>query len=289
MTVSIPPAFTMAWPTVQAMTDLGGSGTNDEIARRVSEILALTEEQQAEPHPGGSRTEVEYRLAWARTLLKNIGALENSARGVWSLTERGRTLDEADVMEGYRTWRAEMIARRRDQLGADAEVDATDRPEAIAESEPDWEQRLLSVVLDMDPVAFERLFVRILKEAGFANVKTTVASGDEGIDGTGVYSLSLVSFPVYFQCKRWRSCIGSREIRDFRGAMVGRADHALFVTTSSFTPSARVEANRPGAPPIDLIDGERLCSLLREFSLGVRATPRTVFDISVDEVFFQNV
>jgi restriction system protein len=141
----------------------------------------------------------------------------------------------------------------------------------------------------MNPIAFERLFVRLLREAGFIEVATTRASGDDGIDGTGVYQMSLVSFPVYFQCKRWKRAVGSEEVRNFRGAMVGRAEHALFVTTSSFTSPAKSEATRPGAPPIDLIDGQRLCQLLREYNLGTVTTVRTIENVLVERSFFDDV
>lgn len=289
--ISIPPAYTMAWPAIVAIKDLGGSATNDEITRKVAEVLSLSEQQQAVPHGDGSRSEIEYRLAWARTMLKNIGALQNSARGVWSLTELGREMSEATVLDGYKTWQRAMASQRIARTeGTDTEFEQIDEDtptdEAAAET---WQDTLLGALLDMDPRAFERLFVRVLREAGFVNVHTTRASGDEGIDGTGVYTLSLISFPVYFQCKRWKGSVGSQEIRNFRGAMVGRADHALFVTTSSFTASAQAEASRAGAPPIDLIDGLRLCDLLKDYGLGVVATPRTVFDIRVDSGFFLDV
>lgn len=94
-------------------------------------------------------------------------------------------------------------------------------------------------------------------------------SGDGGIDGVGVLRVNLVSFQVYFQCKRWKGSVGSKEIRDFRGALQGRADKGLFITTGHFTSQASDEATRDGAIAIDLIDGDRLCELLKENRLGV--------------------
>jgi restriction system protein len=284
--VDFPTAFSLTWPTLQALARLGGSARIEEITPTVADLIGLSEQQQAIPWRNGSRSKLEYRLAWARTYLKNIGAVEKSSRGVWSITEVGRGCSEADVLTRYRSWRA------AEQLVGLAVVDdATDdsESEAIADLEDDWKRRLLNVIGEMDPLAFERLFVRVLREAGFVNVKTTRSTGDDGIDGTGVYNLSLISFPVYFQCKRWKRAVGSEEMRNFRGAMIGRAEHALFVTTSSFTSNAKDEAIRAGAPPIDMIDGERLCDFLRDFSLGVSVTTRTVSDITIVPDFFDDV
>jgi restriction system protein len=141
----------------------------------------------------------------------------------------------------------------------------------------------------MAPDAFERLARRLLREAGFINVTVTGRSGDGGIDGTGIYRLSLVSFPVIFQCKRWRGSVGPNVIRDFRGAMVGRGDKGLLITTGSFTADARAEATRDGAPPVDLFDGDRLCELLKDFELGVSVTQRTVDDVAISPGFFTEV
>jgi restriction system protein len=141
----------------------------------------------------------------------------------------------------------------------------------------------------MDPGAFEHLAKRLLRAAGFINASVTGGSGDGGIDGVGVYRLSLVSFPVYFQCKRYKGTVGPDKVRDFRGAMAGRGDKGLLITTGNFTAEATKEATRDGAPPIDLIDGERLCDLLKEHQLGVETTQRTIEDIAIHAEFFQNL
>jgi restriction system protein len=142
--------------------------------------------------------------------------------------------------------------------------------------------------LRLSPSGFERLAQRVLREAGFTNVTVTGRSGDGGIDGVGTYRLSLVSFPVYFQCKRYRGSVPSRDVRDFRGALVGRGEKGLFITTGSFTREAQREANREGATPIELIDGPVLCDLLKEYRLGVSVIIRTVEDVSVRGEFFDD-
>lgn len=138
----------------------------------------------------------------------------------------------------------------------------------------------------MSPKAFERLAQRLLREAGFRNVEVLGQAGDGGIDGVGVYRLSLVSFPVYFQCKRYQGSVSSGAVRDFRGDMAGRGEKGLLITTGAFTASARSEATRDGAAPVELVSGEALCDLLKEHRIGVRITERVVEDIDVDPAFF---
>ncbi|MCY3927736.1 MAG: restriction endonuclease [Acidobacteria bacterium] len=138
----------------------------------------------------------------------------------------------------------------------------------------------------MSPGAFERLSQELLRSSGFEAVKVIGGSGDGGIDGTALYRFSLISFPVYFQCKRHKGSIGAPVVRDFRGAMAGRSDRGLIITTGSFTSDAKREATRDGATPLDLIDGDSLCELLKERGLGVVVRERTVEDVTIDSEYF---
>lgn len=141
--------------------------------------------------------------------------------------------------------------------------------------------------MDMTPDGFERLAQRLLRAAGFTNTTVTGSSGDGGIDGLGVYRLSLVSFPVFFQCKRYRGSVGPDKVRDFRGAMSGRGDKGLLITTGTFTSEARREATRDGAPPIDLIDGGDLCDLLKQHGLGISTRVIETEEVEIDPEFFR--
>ena len=96
-----------------------------------------------------------------------------------------------------------------------------------------------------------------------------------------------MSFHVLFQCKRYKGSVSPGEIRDFRGAMMGRADKGLFITTGTFTPAAVKEATRDGAPPIDLLDGNEFAEKLKDLSIGV--STKTVEVYIVDELWFSNV
>jgi restriction system protein len=284
---TIPSHRKLLWPALDAVRALGGSGRIDEINEKAIELGRFTEEQQALLHGAGPRTELEYRLAWARTLLKWMGVLDNSTRGVWSLTDFGRSISKEEVDRLFREQRAERLKRRRARRRDEASDDGNGHDEDLPER--DWKEALLSILLDLPPDAFERLARRLLREAGFISVTVTGQTGDGGIDGLGVYRLSLVSFPVFFQCKRYRGSVRAGAVRDFRGAMAGRGDKGLLITTGSFTADAKREATRDGAPPIDLIDGDRLCDLLKEFRLGVRVTARTVEDVDVEPAAFDEI
>ncbi|MCR9167200.1 MAG: restriction endonuclease [Rhodobacteraceae bacterium] len=263
--------------TAEALKDLGGSATIQELDEKVIELEGVTEAEQAFTMPRDeNRTRVNYYLAWARTYLKRGEALNNSSRGVWALTEGGAaitSLDETRAIYDQVTLEERERARLKRLAAKGAKSSQTGEIEVLAEDGPDdeedWKSALLSVLGKMDPAAFERLAQRLLREAGFTKVEVRGKSGDGGIDGVGVLRVNLVSFQVYFQCKRWKGSVGSKEIRDFRGALQGRADKGLFITTGHFTSQASDEATRDGAIAIDLIDGDRLCDLLKENRLGV--------------------
>lgn len=285
----VPSYSDLLWPTLRAVVALGDSGTIDEVNSKVLDLEDFSEEQQAVLHGDGPGTEIEYRLAWARSYLKGMGALNNSARGVWAVTEVGRHMDEAAVRARHIQYRAEIQEARRlrrTQEREEGREPDDSESESVGQS---WKENLLDRLLLMPPDGFERLTQRLLREAGFVSATVMGRSGDGGIDGLGVYRLSLVSFPVFFQCKRYRGSVGSSAVRDFRGAMAGRGDKGLLITTGSFTTDAKAEATRDGAPPIDLIDGDRLCDLLKEHRLGLDVTTRTIEDVQIRDAFFSEV
>ena len=271
----------------QALKELGGSGTITEIDDKTIEILNLPVEVQEIMHGNSSKAEVEYRLAWTRSYMKKVGILENSSRGVWALTAKGRELEEIDPDEIVRQVQKMTALKKKNASAAnfedgDPENDGVDTPEEIQS----WREKLKNVLLNLKPDSFERLTQRLLRESGFTQVKVTGKTGDGGIDGTGIVKLNgIISFHMLFQCKRYTGSVAAREIRDFRGAMQGRADKGLFITTGKFTTAAVEEANRPGTSPIDLIDGDELVEKLKDLQLGV--TP--VNDYDIDEAWFLSI
>jgi len=195
---AIPTDADLYWPVLKAINALGGSGTLREIEAKVAELEGYTEEQLAVLHRDGPVSEINYRMAWARSYLKAAGALENSARGVWALTEEGRRLTPTD-MASVLTRARSVVASQREARRRRGRRDASTAPE----DEADWKDRLLEVLQNLLPDAFERLAQRLLREAGFISVEVKGRSGDGGIDGVGVLRMSLLSFPVFFQCKRY--------------------------------------------------------------------------------------
>ena len=288
--MNIPPYVELLWPALCAVRELGHSAKLEEIDERVIETQGFNDDQLAVLHKDGPRNEIEYRLAWARTYLKGMGALDNPARGTWVTTDLGKALVKTEIeplRKNYLTQLAEARkkkAKAAQEAGADLELAG----DGADDETDDWREELLQVLLKMNPTEFEHLAKRLLRAAGFINASVTGRPGDGGIDGVGVYRLSLVSFPVFFQCKRYKGAVGPEKVRDFRGAMQGRGDKGLLITTGNFTTEAKREATRDGAPPIDLIDGERLCDLLKEHRLGVETTTRTIEEVRVLPDFFAN-
>ena len=268
-------------PLLQAIRELGGSASVSEQEIKVAEILRLTEKDVTEIHRG-NRTKLSYRLAWARNYLKRFGVLENSQRGVWALTPKGLATLEVNKERVNQAVKALDKAER-------AKKEVTD--DLFDEEEADsWEEQLLEVVKGVPPDAFERLCQRLLRESGFIQVEVTGKTSDGGIDGKGVVRLGgILSFHVLFQCKRYRGSVSASVVRDFRGALVGRADKGLIITTGTFTREARLEAQRDGATPLDLIDGEELVEKLKNLGIGVRVTRKTVEEVEIDTGYFNSV
>ena len=283
MATKLPTFDRLMNPLLRALKALGGSGSIEETYDKVVEIEKLTDEVLAQLHDPerSTQTEVGYRLAWARTYLKKFGMLENSTRGVWSLSAKAKNVEQVDPQEVVRTVRAQ---HRKEAAVDHGEDDAA----GVAEEER-WKEDLhLILTQKLAPAGFERLVQRLLRESGFTQVEVTGRSGDGGIDGRGIARIhGFMSFHVLFQCKRYKGSVGAGEIRDFRGAMVGRADKGLFITTGTFSPAAVREATRDGAPPIDLVDGVELAEKLKALGLGVRR--ETIEVIKVDDEWFGSV
>ncbi len=267
-------------PVLAALRALGGSGSVEEIYAKTIELAGISEEVASQLHDSdkGNMTEVGYRLAWTRTYLRKYGLLENSSRGVWSLTAKGNSTNKVDAAEIVKAVRL-MDRPEQPKRSKKAQALEMDISKELPEEER-WREQLNQVLTQqLSPQGFERLVQRVLRESGFVAVEVTGRTGDGGIDGKGIARINgFMSFHVLFQCKRYKGSVGASEIRDFRGAMVGRADKGLFITTGTFTTGAIKEATRDGAPPIDLVDGDELADKLKELSLGVvtEMVPRVV-------------
>jgi restriction system protein len=271
-------------PLLDALRVLGGSGTPDEVVDKIAANLKIPDEQLNETLPSG---ELRFRnqVAWARFYLVREGLLDSSRRGVWSLTEKGRStsLSLEDARSIFLKWVKIFSEERKKRKGAN-EPPEEQVAEAVSVPFRDYREKTLEILRALPPDGFERLSQRLLRESGFTQVTVTGRSGDGGIDGFGTLQLNpLVSFRVLFQCKKYSGAVSPPHVRDFRGAMTGRADKGIIVTTGTFTAEARREASRDGAPPIELIDGEKLIDMLQDLELGLR--PVTAYEI--EEKFFE--
>jgi restriction system protein len=284
-------------PILRLLKALGGSASNEEMEQRLVEEFGFTDADLAVNHEKSGTTIIPNKIAWSRSYLKEAGLLSNERRGVWVLTETGRNVlagGEKVVRDRVASAMRDYNARRKAAAEAKAseEVSPEEAPfeeSPSSEDAGDWRDQLLAGLKAIDPAAFERLCQRLLRESGFVKVEVTGKSGDGGIDGVGVLRMNLISFQVLFQCKRYAGAVSSPTVRDFRGAMQGRADKGLIITTGSFTADARREATRDGAPAIDLVDGELLCELMKERGLGVVVREVRTEDISVDKGFLATI
>jgi restriction system protein len=268
-------------PVLSALADLGGSGRPAEVAAKVAGALNITEAELAETIESGTPRFMN-QVRWARFYLAKAGLIDASRRGVWSLTDSGRVaipMSHSKAVELFKT-----VHQTFAEAGVEAETE--DTPEAPSLSGPPtsavpYRQALATRIKALSATGFERFCQRLLREAGFAEVTVTGRSGDGGIDGIGVLQVGrLVTFKVLFQCKRYTSSasVAPSHVRDFRGAMQGRADKGIILTTGTFTTDARKEAVRDGVPPIELVDGEALLDMCEEFEVGLKPHQTFVMD-----------
>ncbi|MCV6637058.1 restriction endonuclease [Candidatus Albibeggiatoa sp. nov. NOAA] len=262
---NIPTFDELIIPTIKALKLLGGSGTVPEINEKVGQLIEakdlILQDDELQ--------KFKKRITWTRTYLNKYNLIDNSSHGVWSLVNTGIDIQSIDTSDIFKTVRK--LLRSNKQAKKELKALSKDTIEVLnSEGNDDWKELLLKTILNISPDAFERLTQRLLRENGFTQVEVTGKAGDGGIDGKGIVKLNdFLSFHVIFQCKRYQHSITPNQIRDFRGAMQGRTDKGIFITTSTFTRAAVKEATRDGAPPIELIDGDLLCEKLKNSQLGV--------------------
>lgn len=271
--------------TFQALKELGGSGKNNEINEKAAELLGLSEEILSKPHlDSSSISEVNYRLAWARTLLKNYGAIENSTRSVWAITPAYS--DKNKVNGDYIEKNFHRGTPKNDEKTEINEKQMEDAGVEVPEEVKPWRRKLYEVLVHMNPYSFEKLTQRLLRECGFDDVRVTKKSGDGGIDGTGKLKINgIFSFNIAFQCKRYQGSVGAPDVRDFRGSLTTDIEKGVFITTGSFSKQAIEEASNPGKQQIDLVDGEEFITKLAELGIGVKE----VKDYEIDEDYFAKI
>ncbi len=258
-------------PVVEALKELGGSARPAEVRERIAIKLDISEDAQTQTLPSGL-PRFDNQVAFARFYLAKDGIIDSSSRGVWTLTDKGRAIDRLTHQEALEIFRRVRVQFQADRGPEEAAEDGESAPaqDAVLTTVANYRQQLLEILRVLPSSGFERFCQRLLRESGFQEVTVIGRSGDGGIDGVGILQVNpLVSFKVLFQCKRYTGSVTPSQVRDFRGAMQGRADKGIIVTTGAFTSEAKKEAVRDGVPAIELVDGEKLLTMLEELELGL--------------------
>lgn len=275
-------------PTLEALIKLGGSGSVEEINSTVAKILNLSDDILNVSHGNDTRSEVEYRLAWTKYYLKRAGIIDNSTRGVWALkvsVDEARRVDSDELVRKVKGQDKTQTAKKEKKTSKKADDVQLDIEVEKDIDIKDWKTELLNTLKRLTPTGFEHICQRLLREAGFKQVTVTKRTRDGGFDGEGILQINpLVSLKVLFQCKKYdeNSVVTAPDVSEFRGTLDGRAEKGIIFTTTRFTEDARKEAIRPGATPIEIVNGDKLVEMFEMLSLGLK--PKTIYE--VDDNFF---
>jgi restriction system protein len=276
-------------PTLRAVEKLGGSAKAKEITDQIIDDLNFDDETLAIMYENRPETAVVIdRMDWARSYSKLGGALDSPRRGLFLISPLGREIlslpdDEAVArcVEMDREVRRARGTKKKpiapDPTGDEREVELPD------EDDDAWKEPVLRRLHALSPTGFEEFVIYLLRAYGL-ELRRVGGSGDEGIDGIGLAPITpVLSVRVAVQAKRYDP--GSTVSRDAvalfqRDASAAGAERAVFVTLGRFTEPARKAATF-ATPNVDLIDGDRLCELMRDEEVGVKIRPE------VDESFFE--
>jgi len=276
---------------VEALRAMNGVGRAAAVKDWIAESMEASHQTIPDTILAGGASKFANDIQWARMYLVNAGMIEpkkTAGHGIWKLTPSGwdTVLSPEKVKAIY-----EVTALKGKVSNAGA---LETQPEELFQAELDgmssWESVLKSILTTMPDKGFERLCAFIMARNGLQATKVTGQTGDGGVDGEGMLAfdkLSLIKTPVAWQCKRYKEkSVSTEMVRDFRGAIEGRAKYGLIFTTSSFTTSADVEARRPGATPIELVGLERLIELMAQDNIGVTKATEDETAYTVCQAFF---
>lgn len=271
-------------PVLTTLQANGGAGNSSNVIEQIIEQLGITDEELEEATSNG-QSRIRNQIQWARFYLFKAGLIDNAQRGIWRLTNEGleKNLSEEDV---YTLFKGVQESVKKSPTDSPKKIDkkSEEKFEETATEDEEHTIGLLNIIQNLPAAGFEKLCKRLLTEIGINDITITGGSGDQGIDGKGLVKLNdVVSLNIVFQCKRYKETVSPHHVRDFRGAMQGRGEKGLIITTGRFTKEAKNEANRDGVTPIELIDGDRLVELFEKHHLGLK--PVIVFEI--DHEFFK--
>jgi restriction system protein len=278
-------------PIIEALRSLNGMAKAAAVKQWIADAMTSKGLVIPETIMASGEQKFSNDIRWARMYLVNAGILEPMATagyGNWKLTPSGW-----DILLSPQKIQA--IYETTAQISAAVNADAQDAPpedpkQAELAGMGSWETVLKKTLTTMPEKGFERLCAFIMTKNGLLATKVTGQSGDGGVDGEGMLAfddLSLIKTPVAWQCKRYEgNKVTPGHVRDFRGAIEGRAKYGLIFTTSSFTPSAEMEARRLGATPIELVGLEQFLEIMKNPKIGIHLSGDSASSAAAVQDFF---
>lgn len=283
----------------------GKEHKSKEVKDAVANVFHITEEEREELLPSGRQPLFDNRIGWTRTYLKKAGLVQNTSRGVYTITSVGQevlaenpqTIDN-NYLQRFDSFRRFLLHDSNgSEFSSHTVTVSSQTPQDILEDafqriNATLAEDLLNEVMKQSPQFFEHMVVRLLTQLGYGgsleNAGAVVGqTGDEGIDGI-VREDKLGFNLIYIQAKRWdcEKTIGRPEIQKFVGALAGQgAAKGLFITTAKFSTAAYEYAQKQHTTKVVLVDGNTLAKLMIEYNLGV--STETVYKIKrIDSDFF---
>lgn len=266
-------------PLLIELKKLGGEAKPKDLYERVAKHFPELTREDLERKLDSSPSIYKWRnmVQWVRQTLVSSGDIDGSVHGVWKITEQGlKKLEEELGNDGVTNINTNKNVDRSNDISLE---------DLLNTQESRVSARLLEILKELSPTAFEKFAKQFLEAFGFSDVVVTKRSKDGGIDGYGKLRQGIVKINAAFQCKRWQdTSVPRTEIDKFRGAISGEFDQGIFLTTSTFTNEASKASIKPGAVPIILIDGEKMVELMKQQGIGVSKKP--LYYIDIDEHFF---
>ena len=284
--MTIPDYQTIMLPLLKVAGDKKEHSIREAIDH-IGDLFKLSEQERKEVLPSGRSYIIDNRVGWARTYLKKAGLLEDTRRSYFRITDKGaevlaKSPTEINIKFLQKFPEFNEFRKKKDDGEEEQEQviqeDSSQTPQELLEYgyqkiKRDLAQELIESVKKASPRFFEQLVVELLLKMGYGGSlkdagKAIGQSGDGGIDGI-IKEDKLGLDVIYIQAKRWENVVGSKEIRNFVGSLVGqKANKGVFITTSGYTKDA-LEYVKTITHKVILIDGEMLSQLMIENNVGV--------------------
>jgi restriction system protein len=278
-------------PILEVLKD-GNTIKGRDLLRIVEEKFYsnLSQELLEEKTKTGERL-IENRIAWGKSYLKKGGLVHYPQRGYVQITEKGKSSKPENITLSHISSNVISFYEPENLVTNKPDFKVNSSPQDLIDSgfnqiESEVKEELLIKLKDVDPYAFEKLILILLKKMGYGDFIETSKSGDGGIDGI-INEDQLGLEKIYIQAKRYNeNKVRETDIRNFIGAMSGDTHKGIFVTTSGFDEKAKTKA-RDAHHTIILIDGPKLVDLMHKYNVGVQI--KNYYEVkTVDNDFFES-